>query len=140
MSNSSAWDDACRLEGWAGETRVNLFRLIALVAFYGQHLLTVYLFRDDQSVTAEYHTAVTGVVLAWAAGALALHLCLQRRWVPDWLKYATTGTDLLLLTLLLCARGEPRGVLASLYFVIIAAAALRLSFGLLYFATLGSMT
>jgi hypothetical protein len=139
MSSSTTWDDARRLEGWASETRVNLLRLIALVAFYGHHLLTVYLFQDDPALTAAYHTAVTGVVLAWAAAALALHLCLQRRWMPDWLKYAATGADLFLLTLLLCAGGEPRGVLASVYFLVIAAAALRLSFGLLYFATLGSM-
>ena len=44
--NALSWTNAQRLEGWAGEIRVNLIRLVALVAFYGNHLVNVFLGHD----------------------------------------------------------------------------------------------
>src|SRR4051812_33964521 len=48
--NEDRWDDARRLEAWAGEVRVNLVRVAALVAFYGYHLLNVYALSDDPAL------------------------------------------------------------------------------------------
>jgi hypothetical protein len=139
MPAPDPWADAQRIESWAGEVRVNLIRLVALVGFYGHHLVNVYLYRDDPSTAGRYHTAVTALVLAWASGVLVLHVCLTRRWVPPWLKYAATAWDLVLITALLVLGRDPRSMLSVLYFLVIGAAALRLSLLLVYAATLGAL-
>lgn len=140
MGNHDPWADAQRLEGWAGETRVNLIRAAAVVAFYGHHLVNVYLIQDDPAVRGRFHGAVTGVVLVWAFVILLLHICLMRRYVPPGLKYLSTGADLVLLTVMLMLSGVgPRSPLMLLYFLVIASAPLRLSLRLVYVATLGSM-
>src|SRR5204862_419069 len=76
------WADVRRIEAWAGEVRVNLIRLAGILIFYGHHLLNVFYFRDDPTVTAHYHAAVTGVVVAWSAAVVGLHVCLSRRCLP----------------------------------------------------------
>ncbi len=134
------WEDARRLEAWAGEVRVNLIRTVALVLFYGNHLLNVYVYGEDPAARGSFHAVVTAVVLAWAIGILVLHVCLGRRWVPALLKFVVTAWDLVLLTtLVLCSPEGPRSALILLYFVVIAAAPLRLSQPLIWFSTIGSM-
>jgi hypothetical protein len=136
------WADARRLEAWAGEVRVNLVRAAALVAFYGYHLLNVYVLKDSAAGGA-YHGRVTAVVLAWTASVFVQHACLSRRWVPPALKYVATFWDVILITALLMIGGErhgdPRNPLIFLYFVVLAAAPLRLSLPLVYASTLGVM-
>src|SRR5208283_4897310 len=139
MEPDARWADAQRIESWAGEVRVNLVRLVAILAFYGHHLINFYLVRDDPTVTATYHATVTAIVLAWGGAVLVLHYCLARRWMPPVLKYVATGWDIVLLTLLLMVGRDPRSTLPVLYFLVIVAAALRLSLPLIYAATLGSM-
>src|SRR5439155_899450 len=58
---------------------------------------------------------------------------------PPWLKFATTAADIVLITALLTLSGGPRSPLLVLYFLVIGAAALRLSLELVYAATLGSI-
>src|SRR3954469_21152656 len=82
-----AWLDARRPEAWAGELRVNLIRLIAIVLFYARHLVEFYLAAPGSSVRGNYHTRVTVIVIAWAAFAVALHLILSRRRLPEPLPY-----------------------------------------------------
>jgi hypothetical protein len=140
MSTPDPWADAQRLEGWAGEIRVNMIRAAALVAFYGHHLVNVYVLRDDPSLRGQFHAVVTGVVLVWAFIILALHLCLMRRYVPPVLKFVSTGADIVLITAMLMLTGEgPRSPLMLLFFLVIASAPLRLSLPLVYLATLGAM-
>jgi hypothetical protein len=148
--NDTRWDDARRIESWAGEVRVNLIRLAAIVAFYGHHLVNVYLFRDDPYIAGPFHASVTALVLAWSALVLVLYIGLSRRWLPDWLPHAVVAWDLLMVTALLVLAASPtepgniqsanpRTWLTVLYFLVIASAALRLSLPLIYTATLGSM-
>jgi hypothetical protein len=140
MSSPDPWADAQRLEGWAGEIRVNMIRAVALVAFYGHHLVNVYLIQSDPSVRGQFHAVVTGVVLVWAFVILVLHLSLTRRYVPPALKFLSTGADLVLITAMLMLTGEgPRSPLILLFFLVIASAPLRLSLPLVYMATLGAM-
>lgn len=142
MANMGSWDrweDAERIEGFAGEVRVNLVRVAAIAAFYLHHVLTVILFRDDPSYTAEYHEAVTMLVVGWLAVAGSLYVCLWRRFVPAWLKYASTLLDVVLITALVVLHKGPQSPLVVLYFLVVAAAALRLSKRLVYAATLGSL-
>jgi hypothetical protein len=136
----TSWDDARRVEAWAGEVRVNLIRAIAVAVFYANHLVNVYFFTDDPNAGGPFHAAVTAVVLAWTTGILVLHVCLTRRYVPPSLKYVATAWDLVLLTtLIMLSPDGPRSPLIFLYFVVIAAAPLRLSLRLVYVATLGAM-
>jgi hypothetical protein len=140
MSNLR-WDDARRLEAWAGETRVNLIRAAALIGFYAYHLLNVFVLTDDASLRYAYNLKVTSVVLAWSLAVGALHVCLSRRWVPPALKYVATFWDLAMVSALLLSdkTAGPHSPLVFLYFLVIAAAPLRLSLRLVYAATLGAM-
>jgi hypothetical protein len=143
---SDRWSVAQRIEGWAGETRVNLIRIAAILAFYGYHCLNHYFFRDksfatvdDETLSVNYHTAVTSLVLIWCCIALAVYLCLANRYVPEWLKFATTASDTVMVTGLVIISGGPLHPLTVLFFLIIAAAPLRLSLQLVYVATFGAM-
>ncbi len=132
------WADARRLEAWAGEARVNLIRALALVVFYGHHLLNVYVFKDD-SAGGAFHAEVTAIVIAWTAAVFALHVCLSRRWVPPALKFVASFWDLLLVTALVVVSPEgPHSPLVFLYFIVVAASSLRLSLPLVYATTLGA--
>jgi hypothetical protein len=138
--NDPRWGDARRIEAWAGETRVNLIRAIALVIFYGHHLLHVYVLRDDPEAAGAFHAKVTAVVVAWSVAVFLLHACLARRWVPPGLKFVAVGWDLLMVTMLVIVSPEgPRSPLMWLYFPVVATAPLRLSLPLVYAATLGAM-
>jgi hypothetical protein len=86
--------------------------------------------------TGLYHVSVTALVMVWSAGAAALWLFLARRWPPPALKYVVTAWDTVLITTLVVLAGDPRSPLVVLYFLVIAAAPLRLSVRLVYAATL----
>ncbi len=134
------WEDGRRLEAWAGETRVNLIRAAALVAFYAHHLFNVYIYSSDSTLRGKYHILVTGVVLAWGAAIFLIYYCLSRRIVPPALKYVATLWDLAMISALLIVGGKgPVNPLIVLYFLVVAAAPLRLSLPLIYVATFGSM-
>jgi hypothetical protein len=139
--SAERWEDARRLEGWAGEARVNLLRAASVIAFYGQHLLNLYAFHDDLGFAevaprAAYHVAVTAVTAGWALAVLGVYVCLSRRWVPPGLKYAATFWDLALVTALLCLSPDgPRSALIFLYFAVLAASPLRLSLRLVQVTT-----
>ncbi len=134
------WLVARRLEALAGETRLNLIRALALVVFYGHHLINVYLRRDPQATAGPFHAEVTSLVIAWAAMTFLLHVCLSRRYVPPALPFVVTFADLTFITGLLIVSPEgPRSALIFLYFLIVAAAPLRLSLPLVWASTLGSM-
>jgi hypothetical protein len=140
MATDEAWIGAQRLESWAGEVRVNLIRIVALAAFYVYHLLNVYVLHDDPALRGEFHIVVTIVVAAWAVAALLLHLFLTRRQVSPLLPFVASSWDLALLTLLLAlTQGGPKSPLLVLYFLIVAAAPLRMSLLLVYATTLGAM-
>jgi hypothetical protein len=139
--NDDRWADARRLEAWAGEVRVNLLRALALVVFYGHHLLDVYVYgRDPSPEAAIFHAEATAIALAWTGAVVVLHMCLTRRWVPPGLKYAATFWDITMISALLIANPDgPHSALVFLYFVVLAAAPLRLSLPLVYATTFGIM-
>src|SRR5690348_10629684 len=127
---------AAAQEAWAGEARLNLVRLAALILFYGYHLINVVLSRQDPELAGVFHVSATALVMVWAVGVVVLWLYLSRRWVPPALKYIVTAWDTVLITTLVVLAGGPRSPLVILYFLLIAAAPLRLSLGLVVTATL----
>jgi hypothetical protein len=136
LAGAEGFAGARRVEGWAGEVRLNLVRLAAVILFYGYHLVNVYGSRDNPELAGAFHVKVTALVMVWSVGVVVLWLYLSRRWVPPALKYAVTAWDTVLITTLLVLAGGPRGPLVVLYFLAIAASPLRLSLRLVYTATL----
>lgn len=136
---TARWEDARRVESWAGEVRVNLIRTCAVAAFYGHHLLRQFVLPGDKP-TPEYHTAVTLIAAAWVVLVIALHFALRSRFWPGWLKFAASGLDAFLVTLLTLAGGGPRSPLGVLYFLVVAASALRLSLRLVWATTAAAIT
>ncbi len=55
----ASWRAAEKIEAWAGELRVNLLRLTAIAAFYGHHLLNVYVQRA--AMPPRFHLAASGL-------------------------------------------------------------------------------
>src|SRR4051812_48618169 len=92
------WLDATRVESWAGEIRVNLIRMIAIVIFYTRHLVELFLSPADSPIRGRYHLAVTAIVVAWSLQAIVLHLRLSRRLYEPWVKYAAVILDALMIT------------------------------------------
>jgi hypothetical protein len=135
------WEDAQRLEGFAGEIRLNRIRLAAIIVFYVRHLAEVYLWRQPGSNPAggRYHLEVSAAVVFWVLEVIALHWRLSRGQVPARLKFLSTGWDLLMVTVLAALAGGPVTPLVLLYFLVIASAPLRLSLRLVYFATGGAV-
>jgi hypothetical protein len=139
VSLADEGDAAERIESLAGEVRVNLVRLVALIAFYAQHLANVYIFRDSDAADPSFHAVATAIVVAWAVAVVVLHVLLVRRlWLPN-LKYAATLWDTAMITALVVAAGGPRSPLCILYLLVIAAVPLRLSLRLAYVATFSCM-
>ncbi|HEY8665750.1 MAG TPA: prolipoprotein diacylglyceryl transferase family protein [Tepidisphaeraceae bacterium] len=125
-------------ESWAGEIRVNLIRLVAIVLFYGRHLAEYFIARGD-AVARGYHLRVTMIVGVWAIAAVILHRLLRARSMMPALSYIAAILDLLLITLLCMIGDGPKSPLILLYFPFIATASLRLSLRLTYVATGGAI-
>jgi hypothetical protein len=137
--SQARWEDARRLESWAGEMRVNMLRTLAVLVFYIYHLVNFYLLRDT-SITDAYHVQVTAIFFLWGVLCFALYHTLINRYVPGWLAYAVVGLDLALVTALCMLNPEgPRSALMMLYFVVIATAPLRLCLRLVWVATCGAI-
>lgn len=134
MDPTVRWEDARRVEAWAGEVRVNFIRASAVAAFYGHHLLRQYVLSGTRT-TPEYHQAVTLVTAAFVLMVLALQHALARRYFPVWLKFASSALDTFLVTLYLVAGGGPRSPLTVIYFIVLAASSLRLSLRLVWATT-----
>jgi hypothetical protein len=131
----SAWDDASRVEAWAGEIRVNVVRVLAIVLFYGRHLIEVMLSPPDAPIRGAFHVRVTVLVITWATMAAIVHLLLMRRQYPPAMKFFTSLLDVLMVTVMCAIAGGPQTPLVLLFFAVIAAAPLRLSLPLIYTTT-----
>ena len=138
------WFIVGRWEEFEGEGRANLLRLIGVAAFYGIELVNYYgvdlsWVQMPRAVDRPFHLAVTFLTLAWAMLCLSVLLCRKQKIFPSWLKYLSTGGDLLLLTSILTLASGPKSPLVVGYFLVIATAALRFSLPLIWFATGGAI-
>ncbi len=138
------WQIIERWQEYDGEKRANLLRLIAIAAFYSIHL---YDYRSGKALLEgdaleslkRFHLAVTCLAVAWTMLSLGVLLCLRQRIFPRWLKFVSTGGDLVLLTSILCVGSGPRSPLIAAYFLIIILSGLRLSLPLVRCSTVGAM-
>jgi hypothetical protein len=133
------WFIASRWQEYEGEGRTNLLRVLAIAAFYANHLLWYLQLAEPSEADVRFHRLATLIAAGWVFLSLAVLVALQRRYLPAGLKYATTAADLLLLTALAWLGKGPDSALVNGYFLAIAAAALRFSLPLVWCSTLGSM-
>lgn len=140
------WYIVQRWQEYAGEARANLLRIVAVGSFYAIHLLNYYQVNlgllqlgETGGGDRQFHLSITALAVAWTMLALAVHLCLRQQFFPAWLKFVSTGGDLLLLTSVLYVAGGPRSPLVAGYFLVIALATLRFNLPLVRFATLAAM-
>ena len=143
-SSDLSWHIVGRIREYEGEGRANLLRVAGIAAFYIVELmnyrgLRIGGFAMPRVVDRRFHLAVTSVAVAWTMLGLAVQLCLSRRIFPSYLKFASTGGDVLLMTCVLMVSNGPRSPLIVGYFLILALAALRFSLPLIQFATGGAM-
>lgn len=128
-----------RTEAWVGEVRVNLIRLIALAMFYGYHVLNTFVISDDPALRGRFHQTVSLVVFVWAAGAVLLHVVLARRIMRPSLPLTVIAWDIVMVTALLCVTENPRSMVVTAWFLIIASASLRFSLSAVYLSAVGSL-
>lgn len=140
------WFIVSRWQEYQAEASANLWRIIAIGAFYAIELLN---FHGIQlgglqipplaGIERQFHLAVTAICLAWAMMGLGILLLLKWRIFPRWLKFFSTGADVVFLTTILLLASGPKSPLVVAYFVILVVSALRFSLRLIWCASLGSI-
>lgn len=131
------WAEIERLESWAGEVRVNLIRLVAILALYTHHLLNVY-WLNASNIDTAFHVRATLLAMSWAVVVAAIYFVLRMGLSHPAIKYLATGWDITMIFALVSMAGQPRGAFLMLFLLPIAAAVLRLSLSLVYVATAGA--
>jgi hypothetical protein len=131
------WFIVGRWEEYEGEGRANLLRLVGVTVFYAVELYNYH--QDPPVVSRAFHLAATVLTLAWGLVCLGVLLCRRQGVFPFWLKFISTGCDLVLLTTVLTLGDGPRSPLVAVYFLVIALAGLRFSLRLIWFATAGAV-
>lgn len=138
------WQLAGRWEEFEGEGRANLLRIIGITAFYAVELVNYYglnlgIFQMPAVVDRAFHLAITVLVVAWSMLCVSVLYCRRHGILPFWLKFVSTGTDLLLLTTILALADGPRSPMVVAYFLLICLASLRFSLRLIWFTTAGAV-
>jgi len=138
------WFIVGRWEEFEGEGRANLLRIIGITVFYAvelvnYHGLNLGFLQMPSVVDRLFHLAVTMLTVAWAMLCLGVLVCRRQGIFPFWLKFISTGCDLLLLTTILTLADGPRSPLVVVYFLVIVLACLRFSLRLIWFATAGAV-
>ncbi len=144
--NAKQWRIVERWQEYEAEVRSNLLRAIGIGVFYLIELLNHYGLQFGalelpavEEIDRPFHIAVTALAAIWAMLTLGIHLCLRQRIFPWYLKFVSTGVDLVLLTSILIVADGPSSPLVVGYFLVVTLATLRLNLPLVWFATLGSM-
>ncbi len=133
------WLVVSRWLEYEGESRAALLRVVFVAAFYGAQLLHFTVFAQRTEAEQTFHRQATFVAAGWLCVSLAVLVMLTRRWLPSWLKFATVGVDLVLLTLLADLGSGPGSPLVYAYWVVIALAGLRCNLALIWFGTIAAM-
>lgn len=137
------WFIVGRWQEYEGEARANLLRVIGVAAFYAVEMANYYgldlgVIAMPKTVERPFHLAMTFLTVGWAMLCLAVLYCRKNNVLPFWLKYVSTGCDLLLLTTVLALADGPKSALLVGYFLILVLAALRFNLPLIWAATIGA--
>lgn len=109
----------------SGERKINLIRLAAIAVFFLNELFN---FHVLGVVDRRLHLRAVCLLLSWEVYAAAAWYLVNRKGVyARWMKYVSTGTDALFLTLILVLVEGNNGPLVPMYYVLITLSALRYS-------------
>ena len=144
-SPPTPWHVTERLASLRGEERANGLRVLGVTVFYaievlnyrGLSLGALELPRVE-GVDSTFHAAATALAVAWVAVAAAVLVAVKNRIFPPALKYVSTALDLVLVTAVLTLADGPRSPMLVVLFLVIVLSGLRLSRGLVVFATGGA--
>ncbi len=123
----------------AGESRVNLIRILAIAVFYLQHCINFFFLNADGALTERFHTQVTLLVAAWGSAAALIYHVLRRRCLPSSFSLLTLLVDLVLAFLLVNVAGGPQSSLVLLLPIIVFSSALRQELSLVRIAVVGAL-
>jgi len=109
----------------SGERKINLIRLGAIAVFFFNELFNFYVLGV---VEYRLHLRAVWLLLTWEVFAAAAWSLVNRKGVyARWMKYVSTGTDALFLTLILVLVEGNNGPLVPMYYILIVSSALRYS-------------
>ncbi len=120
---------------YEGELRAGLLRVILLISFYSVELYQYLSAASADPGLEQFHRRATYLCAAWLLVSLAALVLLARKCLPSWLKYATSGADIGLLTLVAWFGSAAASPLACLYLLLVMMAGLRGSLKLIWFTT-----
>ena len=134
-SSGQVWQYVQGVESQAGEIRVQRVRLLAVLLFFANHLIQSVISAWQQPVDFRFQAIVTILAALWLASiVISIAAVKLGRWSLR-MPYVTTFSDVALITVLLCVGDGPNSWLVLLFFLVIAAAPLRLDLRLVYFST-----
>lgn len=134
-----AWIATARWTELRGELLANAIRLAGAGGFYAIHLLDYYVWSNPNASDAAFHRRATLVAVVAVALGAAVMLLLRKQFFPAWLKYVSTGVDLLLITFLAAFGSKLGSPMVYAYFALLGVAAIRMRPGLISFATVGGV-
>lgn len=134
-----AWIATARWTELRGELIANIVRIAGAGGFYAIHLLDYYVWTDPNARDAVFHRRATLIAIVAVALGAAVMLLLRKQFFPAWLKYVTTGVDLLLITFLAAFGSKLGSPLVYAYFALLGVAAIRMRPGLISCATGGGV-
>lgn len=138
------WFILSRWQGLDAEQWANTVRLVSIASFYAIELINFYglnlgIIEFPRIRDRDFHLAVSCAAAAWVFAAFGIEICLRARRFPEWMPYATTAFDALMVSLVLAIAGGPRSPLVAAYFLVQTMALLRLEGRLIAFATVATI-
>ena len=124
---------------YEGELRAGLLRVVLISCFYAVELFNYLTAGQLDEATQQFHRQATYLSAAWVLVSLAALVAIARQVLPAWLKYATSGLDVLLLTSMAWFGSGASSPLVCLYLLLVVMAGLRGSLKLIWFTTLLSL-
>lgn len=121
---------------YEGELRAGLLRVVLISCFYAVELLNYLTARQLDEAAQQFHRQATYLSAAWVLISLAALVVIARQALPAWLKYATSGLDVLLLTSVAWFGSGASSPLVCLYLLLVIMAGLRGSLKLIWFTTM----
>lgn len=137
--DGSAWWIFQRVQNVRSAWRVNLVRACAVAVFYVVHLANYFSISAPNDEQRQTHIFASAIFAAWIAICAAIFLAYFTKHLPNYAKFLTTLSDLMLLTGAIAIGAGTNSWLVVAYFLIIASSAVRFDARLILMSTLISI-
>ena len=121
---------------YEGELRAGLLRVVLISCFYVLELFTFLSAAQVDQAAQQFHRQATYLSAAWVLVSLAALVAIARQYLPAWLKYVTSGLDIVLLTAVAWFGSGAASPLVCLYLLLVVMSGLRGSLKLIWFTTI----